>query len=126
MIVEADAVVIGAGAFGASIAYHLAKRGRRVALIERYGVASQTSPRAAGLTQGIRSDAVMTSLALRSVAKIEHFSGETGEPLAFHQSGSIKLARTATFAEQIHEEVERGQALGVDIRHISSAEAEQL
>jgi glycine/D-amino acid oxidase-like deaminating enzyme len=126
MIQEADAVVIGAGAFGASVAFHLAKRGRRVALLERYAVASQTSPRAAGLTQQIRSDAVMTSLAMRSVAKIERFTNETGEPLAFHQSGSIKLARMATFAEQIHEEVERGQAVGLDIRHISSAEAEQL
>src|SRR5215467_15149659 len=83
MIQEADAVVIGAGAFGASIAYHLAKRGRRVALLERYAVASQTSPRAAGLTQQIRSDPVMTSLAMRSVTKIEHFTDDTGEPLTF-------------------------------------------
>ena len=43
MIQEADAVVIGAGAFGASIAFHLAKRGRRVALLERH--ASHRRPR---------------------------------------------------------------------------------
>jgi glycine/D-amino acid oxidase-like deaminating enzyme len=126
MIHEADAVVIGAGAFGASIAYHLAKRGRRVALLERYAVASQTSPRAAGLTQQIRSDPVMTSLAMRSVAKIEHFTDDTGEPLTFHQSGSIKLARTARFAEQIREEVEQGQAVGLDVHHITPAEANRL
>jgi glycine/D-amino acid oxidase-like deaminating enzyme len=126
MIHEADAVVIGAGAFGASIAFHLANRGRRVALLERYTVASQTSPRAAGLTQQIRSDAVMTYLAMRSVAKIERFTSDTGEPLTFHQSGSIKLARTARFAEQINEEVERGQAIGLDVAHISSGEAERL
>ncbi len=34
MIQEAEAVIIGAGAFGTSIAFHLAKRGRRVALLE--------------------------------------------------------------------------------------------
>ena len=35
MIEEADAVVIGAGAFGTSVAYHLARRGvRRVALLD--------------------------------------------------------------------------------------------
>ncbi|SRR6266508_75408 len=126
MIQEAEVVVIGAGAFGASIAFHLAKRGRHVALLERYAVASQTSPRAAGLTQQIRSDPVMTHLAMRSVAKIEQFIDDTGEPLAFHQSGSIKLARTPQFAEQIDEEVERGQKLGLDVQHISSDEAERL
>jgi glycine/D-amino acid oxidase-like deaminating enzyme len=126
MIQEADVVVIGAGAFGASIAFHLAKRGRRAALLERYAVASQTSPRAAGLTQQIRADRVMTHLAMRSVAKIEQFTNDTGEPLAFHQSGSIKLARTPEFVEQINEEVERGQAVGLDVRHISSSEAERL
>jgi len=48
VIREAEAVVIGAGAFGASIAFHLAKRGRHAALLERHAVASQTSPQAAG------------------------------------------------------------------------------
>jgi glycine/D-amino acid oxidase-like deaminating enzyme len=48
---EADAVVIGAGAFGICIAYHLARQGRRnIVLIDRHGLASQTPPRAAGLS----------------------------------------------------------------------------
>jgi 4-methylaminobutanoate oxidase (formaldehyde-forming) len=125
MIQEAEAVVIGAGAFGASIAFHLAQRGRRVALLDRHAVASQTSPRAAGLTQQVRSDPDMSRLAMRSVAKIVSFEGETGEPLDFHQSGSLKLARTPEFVGQIHEEVERGQAIGLDIEPILPAEAER-
>src|SRR2546428_11255622 len=99
MIHQVDAVVIGAGAFGASIAFHLAKRGQRVAILERHAIASQTSPRAAGLTQQIRTDPIMTRLAMRSVAKIEQFAQDTDEALAFHQSGSIKLARTPEYAE---------------------------
>src|SRR3982074_1311395 len=126
MIHEADAVVIGAGAFGASIAFHLAKRGQRVALLERHAVASQTSPRAAGLTQQIRTDTVMTQLAMRSGTKIEQFAEDTVEGLAFHQSGSLKLARTPEFAEQVHDEVERGQTLGLDIHHVSAMEAQRL
>jgi glycine/D-amino acid oxidase-like deaminating enzyme len=126
MIHTADAVVIGAGAFGASVAFHLAQRGQRVALLERHAIASQTSPRAAGLTQQIRADAVMTRLAMRSVAKIEQFAEDTGEALTFHQSGSLKLARTPEFADQIDEEVERGQAIGLDIHKVSPAEAQRL
>ena len=46
----ADAVVIGSGAFGSSTAYHLARRGLEVALVDQHALGSQTSPRAAGLT----------------------------------------------------------------------------
>ena len=63
MISNADVVVIGAGAFGASTAYHLARRGRRVVLLDAHEPVTQTSPRAAGLTQQIRSDTFMTQLA---------------------------------------------------------------
>jgi glycine/D-amino acid oxidase-like deaminating enzyme len=47
---RAAAVVIGAGAFGAATAYHLARRGLDVALLDQHALGSQTSPRAAGLT----------------------------------------------------------------------------
>ncbi|MBV9543782.1 MAG: FAD-dependent oxidoreductase [Chloroflexi bacterium] len=126
MIDRADAVVVGAGAFGASVAYHLARRGRHVALLERHAVASQTSPRAAGLTQQIRTDPVMTRLAIRSVEKIEQFQEDTGEPLEFHQSGSLKIARTPRFAEQIADEIERGRRAGLQIDAISPRDARQL
>jgi glycine/D-amino acid oxidase-like deaminating enzyme len=126
VIHEADAVVIGAGAFGASIAFHLTRRGRRTVLLERHAIASQTSPRAAGLTQQIRTDAVMTRLATRSVVKIEQFAEDTGEQLVFHQSGSLKAARTPEYARQIIDEVERGQAAGLDIHSVSPAQAEHL
>jgi len=47
VIASADIVVVGSGAFGASAAYHLARRGARLAVLERSRLASQTSPRAA-------------------------------------------------------------------------------
>ena len=49
MIRTADAIVIGAGSFGSSLAYHLARMGLpNVALLDRFEVGAQTSPRAAG------------------------------------------------------------------------------
>ncbi|MGH7316874.1 MAG: FAD-dependent oxidoreductase, partial [Candidatus Rokuibacteriota bacterium] len=45
-----DAIVIGSGAFGAATAYHLARRGLKVTLVDQHALGSQTSPRAAGLT----------------------------------------------------------------------------
>ena len=78
-----------------------------------------------GLTQQLRSDATMTHLAMRSVAKLEAIETETGEPLVVHQFGSIKLARTPEFVPQIEEEVARGKALGIPVEHVSAAEAER-
>src|SRR5450631_1264491 len=47
-----DAIVLGAGIVGTSIALHLAKRGVSVALVERAGVGEQTSYGNAGIIEG--------------------------------------------------------------------------
>src|SRR5437870_1620254 len=124
MIASADVVVIGSGAFGASAAYHLARRGVRVAVLERTALAAQTSPRAAGLSSQVRATPALTKLAQRAVAKLAAFTAETGEPLRFTQSGALKIARTERDAEQLAREVARGRAAGVPIDIVSVAEAQ--
>jgi glycine/D-amino acid oxidase-like deaminating enzyme len=123
VIESADVVVVGSGAFGASAAYHLARRGARVVVLERAALASQTSPRAAGLSSQVRATPALTRLAQRAVAKLAAFADETGEPLRFTQSGALKIARTEGDAEQLAREVARGGVVGVPIELISVAEA---
>lgn len=119
----AEAVVIGAGSFGSSLAYHLAQQGlQNVVLLDRFGVGEQTSPRAAGLTQQIRREDDTTLLAKRSVEKIAAFTDETDIPLEFHQSGSVKMARDEAGVAQVQWEIRRGQQLGLDIRPIAADE----
>jgi glycine/D-amino acid oxidase-like deaminating enzyme len=123
VIASADVVVVGSGAFGASVAYHLARRGARVVVLERAALASQTSPRAAGLSSQVRATPALSRLAQRAVAKLAAFTDETGEPLRFTQSGALKIARTESDAEQLAREVARGSVVGVPIELISVAEA---
>jgi glycine/D-amino acid oxidase-like deaminating enzyme len=123
VIASADVVVVGSGAFGASAAYHLARRGVRVAVLERAALASQTSPRAAGLTSQVRATPALTRLARRAVAKLATFREETGQPLRFTQSGALKIARTERDAEQLAREVARGRDVGVPIELVSIADA---
>src|SRR5262245_53326319 len=125
MMASADVVVIGSGAFGASAAYHLARRGARVAVLERTRLASQTSPRAAGLTSQVRATPALTRLAQRAVQKLAAFTDETGEPLRFTQSGALKIARTERDAEQLAAEVARADAVGVDVDFVTVAEAQR-
>jgi glycine/D-amino acid oxidase-like deaminating enzyme len=124
-IASADVVVVGSGAFGASAAYHLARRGVRVVVLERSGLASQTSPRAAGLSSQVRATPALTKLAQRAVEKLAAFTEETGQPLRFTQSGALKIARTERDAEQLVREVARGGAAGVPIELVSVAEAQR-
>jgi glycine/D-amino acid oxidase-like deaminating enzyme len=54
---DADVVVIGAGAFGLSTALHCALAGRSVVVAERGTAGSQASGRAAGLFKSVQAAA---------------------------------------------------------------------
>src|SRR5262245_54573384 len=127
MLQEAAAVVIGSGALGSSVAFHLAKAGvAPVALVDKHEIASQTSPRAAGLTSVVRRSELMTRLASMAVDKIKSFSDETGEEMIYFQSGSLRIARTAEHEQQLRRDVELGQKLGIDVDLVSFARAREL
>src|SRR5579864_4027634 len=124
MLQQAEAVVIGSGALGSSVAFHLAKAGLApVVLIDKHEIASQTSPRAAGLTSQIRQSELMTRLATMAVNKIKNFTLETGEEMIYCQSGSLKIARTPEHQQQLQRDVALGQRLGVDVEFVSPARA---
>lgn len=126
MAEQFDAVVIGAGALGASTAWHLSRAGRRVVLLDRHAMGSQTSPRAAGLSAVLRPSELMTRLALRGVEKLLSFLDDTGIDVGVQRSGSLKLARSEQLARQLDADMERGRAYGVEVRRVSPSEARDL
>lgn len=117
---SADAVVIGSGALGASTAFHLAKRGKQVVLLDKFELASQSSARAAGLSQQVQVDDVLAGLAVRGAHALTTFAALTGVGLEVVVNGSVKLARQEHDAEQLREEVRRGQVLGAAIEIVSA------
>jgi glycine/D-amino acid oxidase-like deaminating enzyme len=125
MIRSADVVVVGSGAFGSAIAYALGRKAgsRRIVLIERGAMASQTSPNAAGLTAQLRGTNLMSRLAIRAAELFVEFEHETGHPLDIVRSGSFRLARNLLDADWLQAESARGQQLGLDTKVISAEEA---
>ena len=121
-----DAIVIGSGAFGSSTAYHLTRRGLRVALLDQHALASQTSPRAAGLTS--KADTMSTMARLRDEAceALERFEGEMGRSVSFHRSGSLRAAYTDAGVERVRIAHATAQGLGIEARLIDAAEAGRL
>jgi glycine/D-amino acid oxidase-like deaminating enzyme len=86
--VDADVVVIGAGALGLSTALHCALAGRSVVVVERWTAGSQASGRAAGLFKSVQADELRTRLARRSIEKAVSFADWAGVPLEVARPGA--------------------------------------
>ena len=121
---RADVVVIGSGGLGGSTAFHLAARGAGdVVLVDKNELASQTSPRAAGLASHVRTTDLMVELMKLACANFKRFSDETGQPLDWVQSGSLKLARRAQDVPVVEADVARGRRHGLDVALLGADEA---
>jgi glycine/D-amino acid oxidase-like deaminating enzyme len=114
--VDADVVVIGAGALGLSTALHCALSGRSVAVVERHAAGAQASGRAAGLFKSVQADELRTRLARRSIARAVTFADWAGPPLAVARSGSFLIARTARHREFLRRELAQSRGWGADVR----------
>lgn len=124
---RADIVIVGAGAVGASIAYHLAKRGvRDVVVVERDVVGSGSTSKAAG---GIRvqfGTRVEVELSLRSIAFFERFEDEMGVPCDYRREGYLYVLSDPADLPRFRRNIELQRSLGADVRVISAAEARAL
>ena len=121
-LVDADVVVIGAGALGLSTALHCALAGRSVAVVERHTAGSQASGRAAGLFKSVQADELRTRLARRSIEKAVSFADWAGVPLEMARPGSFLIARTAQHRDYLQRELAQSVRWGVDVREASQAQ----
>lgn len=91
-----DTAVIGAGVFGAWIAWHLASAGERVLLVDQYG-AAHTRASSGGETRVIRMaygpDAVYTRMSQRSLQQWQALFAAIGRPELFQRTGVLWMAR---------------------------------
>jgi len=97
MTETADVVVVGGGAMGVSIAYHLAVGSAgRVVLLERDdALGTESTGRCAGGFRVQFSSEINVRLSLASVRMIREFSATHGLPLDVHAEGYLFLVRDA-------------------------------
>jgi len=89
-----DVAVIGAGVFGAWIAYQLRSSGKSVILIDAYGPANSrasSGDESRIIRMGYGADEIYTRSAMRSLELWRQFAAEVNEPL-FRQTGVLWLA----------------------------------
>jgi glycine/D-amino acid oxidase-like deaminating enzyme len=97
-----------------------------VALLDKHDIGSQTSPRAAGMVSCARNSELMIRLIKDACRKIESFTADTGPPLDWVHSGSLKIARRPQDVHVIESDFERCSRMGLDVELISVAQACRL
>ena len=123
----ADVVIVGGGIVGASIAYHLTKKGvRNVVVLERDRLGSGSTGKNAG---GIRlqfSSEINVKLSQRSLPHIERFKDEIGTDPHFHQVGYLFLITEDRDVTAFGRSLAMWSRLGVPARRVTAAEAKGL
>ena len=119
----ADAVVVGGGAMGVSIAYHLAAAGAgRVVLLERdAALGTESTGRCAGGFRVQFSSAINVRLSLESIRMIRDFSAIHGLPLDVHVEGYLFLVRDAATWASHREAAAMQRGLGARVEELAPA-----
>jgi sarcosine oxidase, subunit beta len=123
----ADVVIIGAGAIGCSVAYHLGLRGaRNVVVLEQEFVGSGTTSKAAG---GIRVQfptEVEIQFSMESLQFFKRFHEEMGVNPHLRQVGYLFLLGHEQDVEQYQRQIALQSQYGLDVRLITPQDARAI
>jgi sarcosine oxidase, subunit beta len=123
----ADVVIIGAGAIGCSIAYHLGLRGaKNVVVLEQEFVGSGTTSKAAG---GIRVQfptEVEIAFSMASLEFFKRFHEEMGVNPHLRQVGYLFLLGSEGDVEQYKQQIALQRQYGLDVRLLTPQDASAI
>jgi glycine cleavage system T protein len=124
---EVQAVVIGGGVGGTSVAYHLTELGwRDVVVLERSELTSGSTFHSAGLVGQLRSSITLTRMMMYGVELYRRLEVETGHDPGWHEVGSLRLASSPQRIEELERLSGWGKTFGLPLEIISTQEALDL
>jgi len=122
---NADVVIIGGGAIGCSVAYHLSRYSKKsVLLVEKAQLTHGSTWHAAGLVGQLRSKRNLTRLMQNSVALYRTLERETGQAIDWHEVGSVRLASSAERWSEMKRAATTARGFGFEMELISPKEAQ--
>jgi 4-methylaminobutanoate oxidase (formaldehyde-forming) len=121
---HARIVIIGGGAVGCSVAYHLAGKGERdVLLLEKAQLTHGSTWHAAGLVGQLRGKRNLTQLMKNSVAVFDRLEKETGHAIDWKKVGSLRLASSPERWSEIRRSMTLAESFGFECHSLSPREA---
>ena len=119
-------VIVGGGAIGTSIAYHLGRAGERdVLLLEKAQLTHGSTWHAAGLVGQLRSKKNLTRLMQNSVAVFDRLEDETGQAIDWKKCGSLRIAASQERLAEIRRSLTQAKGFGFEAYEVSSDEAKR-
>ncbi len=116
MSVKADAVIIGGGVMGCSIAYNLAKEGLKPVIIEKSDIGGEASgSNGGGVRQSARNLKEMP-LAIESIQMYGHLHEELGMDVEYVREGNLRLCTSDEELETMRKSVETQRTVGLELK----------
>jgi 4-methylaminobutanoate oxidase (formaldehyde-forming) len=117
-------LIIGGGAIGTSVAYHLARDGAKdVLLVEKAQLTHGCTWHAAGLVGQLRGKRNLTRLMQNSVAVFDRLEAESGQAISWRKVGSLRLAGSRERWSEIRRAMTQAKSFGVECYALSAGEA---
>lgn len=126
-VLSAEVVVIGGGVIGTSIAYHLAREGAEVMIVEADDLASGASGACDGfLFLQSKQPGTHLELARESLALYPELADDLDVDIEYNRCGSLVLARTADELKALKAGVKKMKTAGLDVEMVTEAELKKL
>ncbi|MEO7069280.1 MAG: FAD-dependent oxidoreductase [Nostocoides sp.] len=123
---QTDVVVVGAGAIGASSAFHLARGGQRVVVLDTFsGPAQGSTGRSFASIRGQWADPLNIDISWRSIQAFRDFPAHHGIDVGYRPTGYLLLASQRAWAAQL-DAIELQRAHGVPVDVLSFDRAREL
>lgn len=120
-------LIIGAGIIGASIAYHLAKRGvSPIVLVDKDKAGSGSTASSLGGFRHQFSSELSVRLSIESIRALEKFKEETGWDPQIRRDGYLFVASTERGLEELEAMSRIQRSLGVAVSTVSQAELSRM
>ncbi len=121
-----DAIVIGAGVMGASIAFHLAERGLKTSILERNVTASGATGHSSGLVRMHYDLAAESELTFKSYKLyFSNWKERVGGECGFINTGFMQIAKPE-HEDKLRGNVANQQKIGINTSVISAADVKKL
>jgi sarcosine oxidase, subunit beta len=121
-----DAILIGAGVIGASLAFHLAERGLKTAILERRVSASGATGHSSGLVRmhyDLAAESELTFVSYKNY--FSNWRERVGGDCGFMNTGFLQIAKRE-HEDKLRGNVANQQRIGINTSVISAAQVKEL